>query len=167
MANHPNGERLDSIALRPVRDEDVDFLRDVYACTRDEELARAGLDPAQRKAFTDMQFAAQSADYRRRYPNGNHDIVLLGEKPIGRLYVGRSDAEIRILDVTILPDHRCAGVGSYLLRKLLGEARELNRLIRIYLDNDSPAVRLFERQGFVRIERQDLSSLYEWRPANP
>ena len=167
MANHPNGERLDSIALRPVRDEDVDFLRDVYACTRDEELSRAGLDPAQRKAFTDMQFAAQSADYRRRYPTGNHDIVLLGEKPIGRLYVGRSDAEIRILDMTILPDHRCAGLGSYLVGQLLDEARESNRRIQIYLDNDSPAVRLFERLGFVRIERQDLISLYEWLPSNP
>ena len=167
MPNQPNGERLDSIALRPVRDEDVDFLRAVYACTRDEEVSRAGLDPTQRKAFTDMQFAAQSADYRRRYPTGSHDIVLLGEKPIGRLYVGRSDAEIRILDMTILPDHRSAGLGSYLVGQLLDEARESNRRIRIYLDNDSPAVRLFERLGFVRIERQDLSSLYEWRPPNP
>lgn len=167
MPNLPDGKRLDSIALRPVCDEDVDFLRDLYACTRDEELTRAGLDPAQCKAFTDMQFAAQSADYRRRYPNGNHDIILLGEKPIGRLYVGRSDAEIRILDVTILPDHRGAGLGSYLLGQLLDEARESSRRIQIYLDNDSPAVRLFERLGFVRIERQDLISLYEWRPSNP
>ncbi len=166
MPNQPDGERLDSIVLRPVRDEDVDFLRTVYACTRDAELTRAGLAPAQRKAFTDMQFAAQSADYRQRYPNGNHDIVLLGEKPIGRLYVGRSDAEIRILDVTILPDHRCAGLGSYLLGRLLDEARESNRRIRIYLDNDSPAIRLFERLDFISIERQDLNSLYEWRPPN-
>ena len=167
MPNRLNGERLDSIALRPVREQDVDFLRAVYACTRIEELTRAGLDPAQRKTFTDMQFAAQSADYRRRYPNGNHDIVLLGQKPIGRLYIGRSDAEIRILDVTILPDHRGAGVGSQLLRRLLDEARASNRRIQIYLDNESPAERLFERLGFVRIERQDLSSLYEWRPPNP
>ncbi len=167
MPNQPDGERLDSIVLRPVRDEDVDFLRTVYACTRDAELTRAGLDPAQCKAFTDMQFAAQSADYRRRYPNGNHDIVWLAAKPIGRLYVGRSDAVIRILDVTILPDQRGAGIGSYLLGQLLDEARESNRCIQIYLDNDSPAVRLFERLGFVRIELQDLISLYEWLPSNP
>ena len=87
--------------------------------------------------------------------------------PVGRLYVGRSDEEIRILDVTILPDHRCAGIGSYLLAQLLDEARDSNRRIKIYLDNDSPAVRLFERLRFVRIERQDLISLYEWRPSNP
>ena len=42
MPNQPDGDRLDSIALRAVRDEDVDFLRDVYARTRVEELTRSG-----------------------------------------------------------------------------------------------------------------------------
>ena len=167
MPNHSDRELLDAISLRPVHDEDVDFLRDVYACARDEEMTRAGLDPAQRKAFIDMQFAAQSADYRRRYPDGDHSIIQLGEEPIGRLYVGRSDAEIRILDLTILPQNRGGGVGSRLLGKLLDEARESNSRVRIYLDNGSLASRLFERLGFARIEEQDLISLYEWRPPDP
>ena len=87
MPNLPDGELLGSIALRPVRDADIEFLRDAYACTRNEELNRGGLDPSRRKAFTDMQFAAQSADYLRRFPNGDHDLILLGEELIGRLYV--------------------------------------------------------------------------------
>ena len=167
MPNQPHGERLDSVALRPVRDEDADFLRDVYACTREQELAHTGLDQAQCKAFVGVQFAAQSADYRRRYPNGDHDVILLGDEPIGRLYVGRSDEEIRILDVTILPPHRGAGVGSRLLARLLDEARASHRCVRIYLDNGSAAEPLFERLGFVRTQQQDLISLYEWLPADP
>ena len=167
MPHQPDGECLESITLRPVRDEDVEFLRDLYASTRDEELSRTGLDPAQRKSFIDMQFAAQSADYHRRYPDGDHDIILLGQEPIGRLYVGRSDAEIRILDVILLPNHRGAGFGSYLVGQLLDDARESKRRVRIYLDNGSPAVRIFERLGFVRIEQQELISQYEWLAPDP
>ena len=154
---------MDGITLRPVRDEDIDFVRDVYAVTRQDELNRAGLDANQRKALTDTQFAAQAADYHRRFPCGDHSIIFLGEQRTGRLYVGRADDEIRILDLTILPAYRRCGVGSYLIGKLLDEARPSNRRVLIYLDNGSEAIRLFERLGFVQIERRELISLYEWR----
>jgi len=156
----PAGE----ITLRPACADDVGFLRYVYATTREDELKHAGFDEQRRKAFMDMQFAAQSADYRRRFPDGHHDVILLGQERIGRLYVARSEAEIRILDITILPAYRGGGIGAHLIGKLLDESRSSGKRVRIYLDNGTAATRLFVRLGFARIERQDFVSLYEWLP---
>ena len=153
-----------TVVLRPVAEDDEAFLRDVYATTRADELGQAGLAEAQEKAFIHMQFSAQSEDYRRRFPQADHDVVLYKSEPVGRLYVARSPEEIRILDLTILPTHRNAGIGTSLVRDLLAEARTTNRPVRIYVDNTSPSTRLFERLGFAKMEQQSLSSLLEWRP---
>jgi GNAT superfamily N-acetyltransferase len=133
---------------------------------RAEEMKLAGFDGAQQAAFIDMQFQAQHADYRRRFPDANFSVVLHEGEPVGRLYVARSADEIRILDVTILAAHRNAGIGTALITELLAEAREAKRPVRIYVDSHCPAMRLFERLGFSKIAEQSLISLLEWRPSD-
>jgi GNAT superfamily N-acetyltransferase len=150
--------------LRPARPEDDPFLREVYAETRAEELNHAGLDADQRQAFIDMQFNAQKADYLRRFPKADYDVVEYESQPIGRLYVAGSDDEVRILDVTLVSSSRNRGIGTHLLRRLLSEAREEKLPVRIYVENASRSVRLFESLGFSCTDRQSLVSLFEWRP---
>src|SRR6185369_11026995 len=104
------GSRL--VTFRPVTADDERFLIRAYGSTRLEELALTNWDDAQRDAFVQMQFAAQQAHYRQTYPKGEHLIVLLDEEPVGRLYVAEIEAEIRIIDITMLPEHRKAGIGT-------------------------------------------------------
>src|SRR6516164_4102218 len=96
--------------LRTATPEDKQFLRAVYAGTRAEELARVPWSDEQKRAFTDMQFAAQDADYRRNYPDAQYSIIEVRGVPAGRLYVDRGKKEIRILDIALLPDHRRVGI---------------------------------------------------------
>src|SRR4051812_15662278 len=98
-----------SVTLRPATPEDEEFLLRVYASVRQEELAQVPWSDAQKEGFLRGQFAAQQLHYQKHNPGAMHDIILLDDQAIGRLYVARRDAEIRILDITILPEHRNKG----------------------------------------------------------
>ena len=161
MGEDPPLEDHASVTLRPVRPEDDAFLRKVYGSTRADALSRTPLGPAQQQAFINMQFDAQRDDYLRRFPAAQYLVVFRGDQRIGRLYVAKEAQEFRILDVTILPECRNAGIGTGLINDLIDEAARARKPIRIFLDNGSPSVRLFERLGFTKVEEQPLISLYE------
>src|ERR1044071_661537 len=101
------------ITLRPVGPDDHEFLIEVYASTRAEELALVPWSSEQRDMFVRSQFAAQQEHYAQKYPAASHDIILFESRPVGRLYVARLDQEIRIIDITLLPAERNVGIGTY------------------------------------------------------
>ena len=154
-----------AISPRPATPEDEGFLREVYASTRGAELALVAWTEAQRQTFLKMQFDAQQWDYRRRFPGLARQVIVRDGKPVGRLYVARVEEEIRILDLTVLPQHRNAGVGTAIIREILAEAAEAGKLVRIYVESFNPSLRLFERLGFGRAGEKGVHLLMEWRPA--
>ena len=151
------------VALRPVTPEDEAFLLEVYASTRAEELSKVPWDEAQREAFLKMQFAAQQLHYQTHNPTATHDLILLDAHAIGRLYVARREREIRILDITILPDYRNQGMGTPLIEELMTEAAQAGKPLTIYVESFNPSLRLFERLGFSKIEDDGVNYLMEWR----
>ncbi|MEK6409226.1 MAG: GNAT family N-acetyltransferase [Acidobacteriota bacterium] len=155
-----------SITQRPVRPDDEGFLFEVYASTRAEEMSQVPWDASQRDSFLKMQFASQQQDYQRRFPDGDHRVILVDEGPIGRLYVARSKHEIRILDIAILPEQRGKGIGTQLITNLLEEAARAQKPLRIYVEQTNPSLRLFERLGFSRAEDIGSHFLMEW-PRGP
>lgn len=161
METHPGNEAA-SVTLRDVGSDDDDFLLRVYASTRADELAHVPWDETQKNAFLQTQFSAQQQHYQSRYPEGEHQIILLEEKPVGRIYLARLEQEIRILDVTILPEQRNAGIGTWLLKDLLAEAAKTEKPVRIVVENFNPSLRLFERLGFSKIDDDGLNILLEW-----
>lgn len=159
-----SGQSLEpsNITFRPVTSGDNDFLREVYGSTRADEMALVPWTDEQREAFIQHQFTAQQEHYAQNYPSANHDIVLFNGRQVGRLYVARLEREIRIIDVTLLPAERNAGIGSYLIRQLLDEAGRTKRSVRIWVEDFNPSLQLFERFGFSRSEQQGVHVLMEW-----
>ncbi len=152
-----------AITLSPARAEDEEFLRAVYASTRAAELAVVPWTETQRAAFINMQYDAQQHDYRGRFPDAAHNVVLLAGRPVGRLLVARTAEEIRILDLTILPEHRNAGIGTTLLHDLQTEAQAARKPARIYVESFNPSLGLFERLGFAKVAERGAHYLLEWR----
>jgi ribosomal protein S18 acetylase RimI-like enzyme len=152
------------ITLRDALPEDEPFLFEVYACTRAQEMALVPWDDEQRKSFLTMQFTAQHSHYREQFPNANYSVILRDDLPVGRLYVLREQGDIRILDITVLPEHRNAGIGTSLLQDLLDEAAQLGKKVGIYVETYNPSLRLFERLGFKSIAEEGHNFLMEWRP---
>jgi ribosomal protein S18 acetylase RimI-like enzyme len=155
-----------SLTLRPIGAGDEAFLRQVYASTRTEELARVPWTDARKGAFLQMQFDAQRRDYQRNYPDAAYQVVLRDGRPVGRLYVERREDEIRILDIALLPEHRGAGLGSSLLRGLLAEADREDKPVRIHVERFNPALRLYQRLGFTPIGDSGVYFFMERLPCN-
>jgi ribosomal protein S18 acetylase RimI-like enzyme len=153
----------DSLRLWTATPEDQQFLRAVYVSTRVEELARVPWSDEQKRAFTDMQFAAQDADYRRNYPDAQYSIIEVQGVPAGRLYVDRCSKEIRIIDIALLPEYRRAGIGTKLLRELQHEAHTAGKTLTIHVEKFNPALRLYQRLGFRQIEDKGVYLFLEWK----
>lgn len=151
------------VRLEPVRPDNEEFIYAVYASTRAEEMAIVPWNDEQREMFLRSQFAAQQKHYQGYYPEAAHQIILLDEQPVGRLYVDRQEQEIRILDITVLPEQRGGGIGSLLIKQLMDEAAAANRGLTIYVESFNRSRSLFERLGFVPIEEEGFQLLLEWR----
>lgn len=163
MMKEDAAAQLVSVTLRAVAGGDEAFLLKVYASVRADELAQVPWSEAQREAFIKMQFDAQQLHYQTHNPAATHDLILLNERPIGRLYVARREGEVRILDITILPEHRNRGIGTSLLKTLMTEAVRAGKPLTIYVESYNPSYRLFERLGFKKIEETDeVNHLLEW-----
>lgn len=152
-----------SISLRPVAPDDLVFLKRVYASTREEELAVVPWTEEQKAAFLEMQFSAQHQDYHTNYPDAAYDVILRDATPAGRLYVHRQPTEISILDITLLPEHRGAGIGGALLHELIAEADGAGQPLVIYVEKFNRAQTLYRRLGFVEA---DDTGVY-WKMVRP
>src|ERR1041385_9258375 len=96
----------ESLTLRPITAADDAFLARVYASSRAEELAVTGWPEELKADFCRGQFDAQSAYYTANYPGASFQIIERDGWPVGRLYVDRWEKEIRIVDITLLPEFR-------------------------------------------------------------
>lgn len=140
------------VSFRPVEAQDEQLLLDLYASTRAQELALTGWDQAQQELFVGMQYRAQQAHYTSHYPKAQHVVILVKDQAIGRVYVADKGDEIRILDMTILPDHRNLGIGTGILRGAMKESDQLQRCLTINVERDNPSLALFDRLGFQPAE---------------
>ena len=165
MGTSPSEERsiVDGLVLRDERDEDEAFLRTLYASTRRDELASVGWSPAQTDAFLRMQFDLQRAHYRRHYTDGSFLIVVIDGRPVGRLYVHYTRQDVRVLDISLVPEVRGKGIGCWLVGKVLDDAAQLEAPVTLHVAVGNPARRLYERLGF-RIVSQDALNLFMERP---
>ena len=153
------------VELHPVEAGDRELLYRVYASTRADELAVVPWDDAQKDAFLRRQFDAQDQWYREQYPRASFEVIVVDGEPAGRLYLNRGDAEIRIVDIALLPEHRGHGIGASLLRDLLAEADAAGRRVTIHVERLNPALRLYERLGFSVAEDKGVYLFLERPPA--
>jgi len=153
-------EKLD-LVLREATPADEAFLLEVYASTRIEELEPFGWDDNQKQAFIRMQFMARE----RIYPRVDSRIILLNGQPVGRMLVDRGEGTILLRDIALLREYRNAGIGSQLIRDLMKEASAAGKPIALHVVATSPAVRLYERLGFRRLDGDTAYLEMKWIPA--
>jgi ribosomal protein S18 acetylase RimI-like enzyme len=135
-------------------------LVDLYASTREPELALVPWDAMTKRAFVEHQFAAQDAHYRTHYDGATLDVVEVDGEPAGRLYVHRGPSDIRIMDIALAPAFRRRGIGTTLLRDLIDEASHSELALSIHVEQNNPARRLYERLGFEPAGEHGVYLLY-------
>ncbi len=151
------------IKLRPIKPEDEEFLYQVYASTRQDEMAMVDWAKEQIENFLRMQFNAQHTYYQENYVGSGFDVILEGDTPVGRLYVAKWEKEIRIIDIALLPEFRRKGIGSMFLKDIMAEAAKENKPVSIHVEHYNPALSLYERLGFRQIDDTGVYFLMEWK----
>jgi len=150
------------ISFRPVVAADDGLLFSLYASTRAAELAQVPWSEEQKKAFVRMQFDAQTREYAARNPQATHEIICVDEKPAGRLYLSRKEDVFHILDITVMPEHRGAGLGTRVVKKVMADATQAGKAVTIYVESFNPSMRLFQRLGFQPVQTEGIYSLLKF-----
>jgi len=161
QASLPAGNAL---TLRRVGPDDEEFLVALYGSTREEELAQVEWAEGQKDQFLRWQYGLQRREYQTRFPDADYYIVLMDNQPAGRIWTGRDQEQIRLLDIALLPEFQNRGAGTLLIRHLMDEASLARKPLRhmVFVLN-SDAHRFYERLGFVIIEDLGAYKHMEWQ----
>ena len=135
-----------AFALRAALPTDVEFEQFLYASTR-EDLRPLG--PEVFDGLIGMQFRAQTMSIRLDHPHAERKIVLVDDAPVGRLVVDASADEVELIDIALLPQYRNHGLGTSVLRNVFAMADRIGTSVRLHVEKQNRAIRLYERLGFV------------------
>ena len=151
--------------LRPFTPDDLGFLYQVYAGTRQEEMAGSCWGEAQIKEFLHMQFQLQHVQYLERFPQAAFDIIYMDNTPVGRLYVDRGKQDILIIDIALLPAFRRQGIGAAIFRDLIQESETKRLPLRLHVEHENPIIPYYRHLGFTQIDDTGVYHYME-RPVN-
>lgn len=152
------------LGVRPACPADEPFLATLHRSTRSDllALAEAGVDV---EPLIAMQWRAQCAGYRERFPDAVSWILEPAGEAVGRLLVARDDGGLHLVDFAILPGARRRGHARRALRGLQGLASRMGQPVRLHVRRDNaPALALYQACGF-RVEAGDpVSVAMVWHP---
>ena len=152
------------LTFRPERDDDLDFLRGLYASTRSREMDLIDWSNEQKNLFLTSQFQTQRNFYLANFQDCRFDVIEQEGVAIGRFYVAHRSHEIRIIDIALLPEHRGRGLGGRILLALLDRAAADAKSVSLHVEKFNPALHLYERLGFKSIgEDNGINQMMEWR----
>ncbi|HEV7768223.1 MAG TPA: N-acetyltransferase [Thermoanaerobaculia bacterium] len=152
------------ISFRPETDDDKELLYGLYASTRAPEMEVVPWTDEEKEQFLRMQFHAQTLHYKNNYVGAVYSIILVDGAPAGRLYLHEKRDDVRIMDIVLAPEYRGTGVGSIILADILERAAAAKQAVSIHVEQYNPAMRLYERLGFQKIDEHGVYWLMEWRP---
>jgi GNAT superfamily N-acetyltransferase len=156
-----------AIRLRPAAPEDDDFLFDLYCAVRAPEFSMLPLPAEQKAQVIRLQYSAQQAAYRSQFPGSSYSIVLHNGRPVGRIWVYRSETSFELVDIALLPATRNLRIGTWLVEQLQVEARTARKPIRSSVFRVNPgSLRFHHRLGFRIIHEDEMQFHLEWNPAD-
>ena len=152
----------ESITLRPATEDDRDFLLALYKSSRGDDLRGLSWEEERINEFLEMQYEAHQTFLTADHPNIQDQIVLVDGTSVGHLAVEQRSEEIRLVDVSLVPEHRQRGTGTLLIQELQTQAAAAQRPLRLQVIRFNRAVTLFERLGFRRTSETGTHFQMEW-----
>ncbi len=152
------------LTYRPMNDADLPFVAALYASTRAEEVSAVGWPEALQQAFLRQQHEAQHKHYSIHYPDAERLIVEQEGVAIGRLYLADLGAELRIVDISLVPEARGRGIGGAMLADILADSEAAGTAVSIHVEKNNPARRLYDRLGFAKVEDKGVYDLMRRDP---
>lgn len=132
---------MSDVELRPATSEDLDFLYHVHrAAMRDYVAQTWGWDEQW-----------QREHFRQHFDPSEAEIIRFGGQDVGYITVDHREDELFLANIAILPEYQNLGIGTFLIRKVLAEAKQLGRPATLQVLKVNPARSLYEQLGFVAV----------------
>jgi ribosomal protein S18 acetylase RimI-like enzyme len=154
------------VALWPETTEDAAFVERLYIANRWDEMAPTGWSDDEKLGFLKQQQRFQAIHYQTYYGDAARGIITAGGEAIGRLYLLKMAGDIRIVDISIMPEQRSRGVGTALIQAVFDQARADGSKVSIHVEQFNPARRLYDRLGFAPAGDAGIYTLMEWVPSS-
>lgn len=136
--------------LRPATLADIPRLQQVYADSRDLEMAGVPWPEAAKLGFLAQQFALQHQHYVAHYANADFLVIERQGVVQGRYYLRRAAPEHLIVDISLAAACRGQGLGRALIEASQAQARAQGCGMELHVvKSNLPARRLYDRLGFV------------------
>lgn len=160
---HALAQGIDDLIIRNADDGDQEFLRRLYASTRDD-LRQLAADPAFVDSLIAMQQNMQAAGYRNAYPDAEYLLLEHHGEAVGRMIIHASPEEVRLVDVALMPQARGKGLGTALLRALQRSAARQELPLRLSVHRSNMrARRLYASLGFTVEADDEMAEQMLWR----
>jgi ribosomal protein S18 acetylase RimI-like enzyme len=141
------------LTTRPARKSDTGFAREVHHRAYREVVER--------------QFGPWVEEQQDRYFEGDwtavaFEIVLCDGLECGYVCIEDRDDDIHVRELVLLPEYQGRGIGSSILRGVMGRARTRRVPVRLGTQHKNRALGLYRRLGFEETGRTETHVLLEW-----
>lgn len=150
--------RENIVSLCPVESSHTDFLLQLFKeCRPDLELI-GGINEKQKEDIIFQQFTLEQEQLIKMYPDVEFNVVMLNEKPVGRIYIYHGETADRILEIGLLAEYRNLGIGRKLITTAIENAIRKNKSVRLQVAwFNQRAYKFYKEIGFRVIENQGVS----------
>ncbi|HLK63205.1 MAG TPA: N-acetyltransferase [Bryobacteraceae bacterium] len=153
--------------VRPALPQDGPFVYQLVWQVMYEQLQADTWDPRIREHLLDLQVRAKCGAYATVHPQADNAIIMLDDQAVGRMLIDRAGEFYHLVDISILPKHRGAGIGTRLVLALCMEADMMRKNVRLYVSISNPrAAALYRRLGFRVVEDLLTDQLMERAPGD-
>jgi GNAT superfamily N-acetyltransferase len=156
---------MTGVDLRPATPADEPFLRNLMIRTIADELGAWAWPEAIRADLLQKQYHARDTAMHSTWRGLDDRIISIRNQPAGRIAVARTADEVWIVDLLVVPEQRGSGIGTAALGRVLDEAKQMGKPVRLHVNITHRASRFYERLGFVKAGGSDVHHLMEWMPA--
>jgi GNAT superfamily N-acetyltransferase len=152
------------LGMRPARAADAGFLEALHHSTRNDLRLIDG-EPDFIESLVEMQHRAQTVGYGDQFPEAMYFIVeKLGES-VGRVVVHFGRAEIRIVDLALIPAARGLGFGAGIIKSMQMAAAQVGAPLTLAVMRFRPKLRqLYASLGFQIAQASPMADLMVWFP---
>lgn len=138
------------IHLRPISEADFEFIYRVAKTTM--------------QAYVEQTWGSWDDEEQRTIVYSSispstDQIIQLDSQDVGCLAVEVHPSHMQLTKMYILPNFQCQGIGTFLLRQVIAEAKAQQIPLRLRVLAVNPARTLYEREGFV-VQTQTRERIY-------
>jgi len=153
-----NNEKVNNLSMCPVKAKHTEFLFKVFTQSRPDLALIDAVNDEEKATIIYQQFKMEEQQFIEMYPEGEFNIVMLNNLPIGRLYIHNGEKTDRILQIGLVEKYRSMGIGKKLVTRVTENALKKGKTVSLQVAwFNQGAYKFYEKLGFKVVENKGVS----------